>query len=212
MATDFHRRGGRVSLNPGRPTPAAPTDGELVRRCRDGDEAAWRALVERYAALIHSVPRRHGLASDRADDVFADTCLALVRALPSIRDPKALPQWLIRTATRATWDVARKDRRTPPDLPEPPPGPQPDELASELERAQLVRDALAQLPDGCRTLIEQLYFTVPTPSYDEIARRLGKPRGSLGPTRSRCLEKLRELVGPWSGLFVSNGVKPPPEE
>lgn len=186
-------------------------DRELLARCRGGDESAWRALVERYAALILSVPRRHGLRAAPSEDVFADVCLALVRALPSIRDPEALPQWLIRTAARATWAVSRRLRHRPPDSLPALTGPAPpDELVSALEEEQRVREALRMASPRCRRLLELLYFRAPTPSYDEIARELDMPRGSLGPTRRRCLDRLRGRLENPSDRPVSRPRKRPP--
>jgi RNA polymerase sigma factor (sigma-70 family) len=183
---------------------AAPTDPELVRRCLDGDEAAWELLIDRYGALILSIPRRYGLRAAQADDVFADVCLALVRSLARLRDPQTLAKWLIMTTTRATWEAARKAKVAPPDdLPPLTGAAPPDEVVEGLEKEQLVRDALAEVPDRCRRLLELLYFTVPEPSYDEIAKEMDMPRGSLGPTRRRCLDKMRSHLEPALGGDVS---------
>ncbi|HEX5137881.1 MAG TPA: sigma-70 family RNA polymerase sigma factor [Planctomycetota bacterium] len=174
------------------------SDTDLLARCRADDQDAWRTLVERYAALVLSIPRRYGLRPERAEDVFGEVCVALVKALPSIRDGQALPQWLIRTATRATWEAARKDRLaiTPDDLPPLTGASPPDEMVEAFEEEQRVRTALGRIAERCRKLLHLLYFTAPTPSYDDVARAMKMPRGSLGPTRARCLEKLRaELDG-----------------
>ena len=189
-----------------------PTDTELVRRCRDGDEEAWQALVERYAPLILSVPRRYGLAAAQADDVFADVCLALVRSLKTLRDPQTLPAWLIRTATRATWEAARKAKVPPPeDLPALTGAAPPEEFVALLEEEQIVREALGQVSERCRRLLELLYFTVPTLSYDDLADEIWMPRGSIGPTRRRCLESMRRFLEPRLGGDVSGGRKGPPK-
>jgi len=191
---------------------AQPTDADLLARCRADDQDAWQALVERYAALILSVPRRYGLKPERAEDVFAEVCVALVRSLGAIRDAQALPQWLIRTATRATWEAARKDRAAvvPDDLPPLTGAAPPEELIASLEEEQLVRDALREVPERCRKLLTLLYFTDPVPSYDEVARRMKMPRGSLGPTRGRCLEKMREhLEFRLGGEYPEGGEAPP---
>jgi RNA polymerase sigma factor (sigma-70 family) len=186
-------------------------DNALLARCRAGDESAWRALVERYAALILSVPRRHGLKAAPSEDVFADVCLALVRALPSIRDPQALPQWLIRSAARATWSVSRKLKQPVPDSAPALTGPAPpDRLVSDLEEEQRVREALRRASPRCRRLLELLYFRAPTPTYDEIAREMGMPRGSLGPTRRRCLDRLRRRLENPPAPPVSRTRKRPP--
>jgi len=170
-----------------------PSDTDLLARCRADDQDAWKTLVERYATLILSVPRRYGLPPERAEDVLGDVCVSLVKALGSIRDGQALPQWLIRTATRATWEAARKDRvaMTPDDLPPLTGAAPPDEMVAALEEEQRVREALARIGERCRKLLTLLYFTAETPSYDDVARKMKMPRGSLGPTRARCLDKLR---------------------
>ncbi len=172
-----------------------PTDAALVQRCRDGDEAAWEVLIERYAPLILSIPRRYGLRAALTDDVFADVCLALVKNLGKVRDPKSLPQWIIRTTTRATWDVAKKAKTKPPeDLPPLTGAVPPDEFVAALEEEHLVRQALAGISERCRRLLDLLYFAAPTPSYDDVAVAMGMPRGSLGPTRRRCLDRMRTLL------------------
>jgi len=186
-------------------------DAVLLSACEKGDESAWRTLVERYAPLILSIPRRYGLKAAQADDVFGETCLALVRSLKSIRDPKSLPQWLIRTTTRATWEAARKAGKTPPaDLPPLTGAAPPDEVVALFEEEQLVREALGEISGRCRKLLELLYFTVPEPSYDRIAELMEMPRGSLGPTRRRCLDRLRALLEPRLVGDVSSAAERPP--
>jgi len=173
------------------------TDADLVARCRTGDEAAWELLIERYTPLILSIPRRYGMRAAHADDVFAEVCLALVKNLGKIRDPQSLPLWIIRTATRATWDVNKKAKTTPPeDLPPLTGAAPPDEFAAALEEEHLVREALAEISERCRRLLDLLYFAAPTPSYDDVALKMGMPRGSLGPTRRRCLDQMRARLEP----------------
>lgn len=178
------------------------SDADLLAACRAGEERAWDRLIERYAPLILSIPSRYGLRRAECDDVFADVCLALVRGLGTLRDPEALPKWLIRTATRATWEFCRRHRRPPPaaaDLPPLTGAAPPDEFAEAVEEEHLVRRALAALGERCRKLLQLLYFHRTTLSYDVIARRMGMPRGSLGPTRRRCLDRMRAELGPALG-------------
>jgi RNA polymerase sigma factor (sigma-70 family) len=115
-----------------------------------------------------------------------------VRALHTIRDPKSLPQWLIRTASRATWEVAKKARKAlPDDLPPLTGAAPPPDIVEQFEEEQRVRAALANLGELCRRLLQLLYFESPDLSYDDVAKRMKMPRGSLGPTRRRCLDKLK---------------------
>jgi RNA polymerase sigma factor (sigma-70 family) len=173
------------------------TDGdvELLQRCRAGEEEAWRLLVERYEALVYSIPARYGLPRAECDDVFGEVWSALFSSLAKIRDAQALPQWLIRTATRATWESARKSKRkVPEDLPPLTGAAPPLEFAELLESEQRVRDALTRISARCANLLRLLYFTSPEPNYDQIAKRLDMPRGSIGPTRRRCLDRMRVFL------------------
>jgi RNA polymerase sigma factor (sigma-70 family) len=187
------------------------SDAELLRACHSGDEAAWDALIERYAALILSIPSRYGLRAAERDDVFAEVCLILVRSLATIRDPRSLPKWLIRTTTRATWEFARKQHREPPpDLPPLTGAAPPEDFLALVEEEHLVREALRRLGERCRKLLVLLYFEPRSLSYDEIARRMSMPRGSLGPTRRRCLDRMRADLEPRLGGHVSSTDSRPP--
>lgn len=180
------------------------TDVQLVDACRAGDEDAWAHLIERYSALIASIPRRYRLSEDLVEEVFAEVCAILFRSLAGIRDAQALPRWVARTATRATWEIARRARRSlPPEMPELTGAAPPDELVAAFEEEQIVRRALAAIPEKCRRLLRLLYFDPSAPSYDEIAHRMKVPRGSLGPTRRRCLDRLRDRLPPRLGGDVS---------
>lgn len=171
------------------------SDAELIARCLADDQDAWRRLVDRYSALVHSVPRRYGLSRADADDVYQTVFARLVRRLPLIRDHSRLAAWLVQTASRETWRVRNRGRRTAPIDPAAldPAAPDAPTLA-EFETEQHVREALLELDPRCRNLLTLLFSESPRPSYDQVAERLGIPVGSLGPTRSRCLEKLGQLL------------------
>ena len=161
--------------------------------------------MERYTALIHSVPRRYGLSAAEVDDVFSDVCVTLVRSLGALRDVQALPRWLVRVTTRATWEVSRKTRRArTSELPELTGAAAPDAVMEAFEEEQLVRWALLAISEKCRRLLTLLYFEPEALSYDEVASRLGVPRGSLGPTRKRCLERMRRVLPENLGGDVSS--------
>lgn len=186
-------------------------DAELLAACRSGEEVAWDELIARYAGLILSIPSRYGLRAAERDDVFAEVCLILVRSLATIRDPESLPKWLIRTTTRATWEFTRKQRREPAvDLPELTGAAPPEEFLEAVEEEHLVRQALHRLGERCRKLIGLLYFESATLSYDEISKRMRMPRGSLGPTRRRCLDQMRGDLEPRLGGLVSKRDRTPP--
>jgi RNA polymerase sigma factor (sigma-70 family) len=174
-----------------------PVVTDLVTRAREGDQEAWYALVERYAPLVWSICRRHGLGHADAENVGQNVWLKLVRQLDSIREPTALPGWLATTARRECARVLhpvpglhdagylRDSATVPDDCAEPV-----DQELSVAERHAALCEAFLRLPPCCRRLISVLIEDPPL-SYAEISARLGISVGSIGPTRRRCLDKLR---------------------
>lgn len=169
-------------------------DAALLDACRRGDDAAWTALVTRHAGLVRSIPRRYRLSDSDADDVTQATFLALHRSIDRIEDGQALPAWLMTTAHRESWRIGR-DRGRTLDLRhdfDDVQHPAEDVLVAGEEQA-LVRRALEDLGGRCRTLLERLHAP-DRPPYEVISRDLDIPVGSIGPTRARCLQKLREIA------------------
>jgi RNA polymerase sigma factor (sigma-70 family) len=174
-------------------------DQVLVQECLRGNEAAWSALIDKYKNLIFSIPIKRGFSPDSAADVFQSVCLALVLELPRLREPRALPAWLIQTTShkclRSRDESLRYvERELDKELPSQGVPNMPEELLEELEREQIVRESVAELPTDCRRLVEALFFQTPPPSYGDLAAALDIPKGSIGPTRMRCLERLRRLL------------------
>jgi RNA polymerase sigma factor (sigma-70 family) len=180
------------------------SDAQLVHACRKGDPAAWEALVRRYQRLIWAIPRRAGLSEDAAAEVFQSTFAALVEHVGGIEQPERLKAWLVTTARRETWHAGRRLARVrattagsaddDPVLEVADGRALPDEVVLRLEEQHTVRTALAALDERCRTLLTLLFYAEEPPSYAAIAAALGTREGSIGPTRARCLEKLRRLV------------------
>ncbi len=170
---------------------------DLVTRARDGDKQAWDALVERFAPLIWCICGRHRLGRVDAEDVGQSVWLQLVDQLDKIRDPAALPGWLATAARRECLRVLRTARGPHAARHALDAGTIPDDQAStadqELlaaERRAALREAFAHLPPCDQQLIAALIEDPPVP-YAQISARLGIPIGSIGPTRRRCLDKLR---------------------
>jgi len=170
---------------------------DLVTRARNGDKQAWDALVERYAPLIWSICRRHRLADVDADDVGQGVWLQLVDQLDKIRDPAALPGWLATTTRRECVRVLRAacgpyaagyglDAETISDDQ----AQMAEQQVLVAERHVALREAFTHLPPCDQQLIALLIQDPPVP-YAEISARLGIPVGSIGPTRGRCLDRLR---------------------
>jgi len=177
-------------------------DARLVERCLAGDARAWRALVARHERLVYAVARSWRLSDEDTGDVFQEVFAALVRGLPRLRETRALVRWLSSTADRIARATAlrrrREQRRTDPAegvLERQAASGEPMGAELELlERQAMVRLALAGIPERCQRLLHALYYEDPSPAYADLARRLGVPVGSLGPTRARCMEKLRERL------------------
>ena len=153
--------------------------------------------MDRYAPLVWSICRRYRLSRADADDVSQDVWLRLVSHLDTIRDPAALPGWLATTTARQCARAARAARELHAAGPMPEPGNIPDPTAAtaeqellQAERHAALRQALADLPPPGQRLLALLLQDPPL-SYATISAALGIPAGSIGPTRARCLHKLR---------------------
>jgi RNA polymerase sigma factor (sigma-70 family) len=175
-----------------------PTVVALVHRARAGDQDAWDEIVERYAPLVWSICRRYRLSPADVDDVGQSVWLRLVEHLSALRDPAALPGWLATTTQRECLRVTRAGQRQ-----ERFERPAAEEMTAPVEDAALIeeevlmgernaalREAFTQLPPRCRDLLSMLMRDPPV-SYGEISEKLDIRIGSIGPTRARCLDRLR---------------------
>jgi RNA polymerase sigma factor (sigma-70 family) len=169
-----------------------PTVVALVDRARDGDQAAWDEIVERYAPLVWSVCQRYRLSPADADDVAAIVWLRLVERLDSIREQAALPGWLATTTRRECLNLLRiRDRYTEfDDNQHDDTAPASDHRLLAQERHIALRAAFAGLSEQCQQLLTLLFHDPPTP-YATISATMGLPVGGIGPSRQRCLDKLR---------------------
>jgi RNA polymerase sigma factor (sigma-70 family) len=168
----------------------------LVTRARHGDGQAWDALIDRYAPPVWSICRRYRLQAADAQDAAQNVWLSLAGHLDSLRDPAALPGWLATTTRRECGRIlgaARRPGHARHALAETIPDDHARSAEEDLlaaERHAALREAFGQLPPGCQQLLALLTADPPVP-YAEISARLGIPAGSIGPTRRRCLDKLR---------------------
>lgn len=172
-------------------------DEVLVQECLLGNEKAWSTLIDKYANLIFSIPVKRGFSQDDAADIFQSVCLTLLRELSTLRQPRALAAWLIRlTAHTCTRWKNRERKYADSELDEQTiaSGELPYEIVQQLEREQMLREAVSELAAECRQLIDLLFFTNPPVRYESAAATLGLATGSMGATRMRCLEKLRRSL------------------
>ena len=181
----------------GAPQPSW-SDRRLVDRCLAGDERAWSALVDKYTNLVAAVIRKYGLGSEDVADVFQAIWLDAYNDLPKLRQRSAFKAWLITLARNKCYHWKRRwHRRHRHEVDErwelEEPGEEP-EFVERLERDQLVRQAIFELPERCRELVRLLFFRVPPLPYKEVAERLGLATGSIGFIRGRCLKKLQRSL------------------
>jgi RNA polymerase sigma factor (sigma-70 family) len=178
---------------------AGLSDTRLVKDCLAGSEAAWSLLIEKYKALIFSIPVKYGLPPHEAADVFQSTCMELLARLPDLREPRALPKWLMQVAHHECYRWKRQQQRVvsrdaDPDLPEPETPPIAETLVQQTQQEQMLRDAMRMLTPQCRQLVRLLFFETPPRPYTEVAKELGLAIGSIGFTRQKCIERLRKQL------------------
>ncbi|MBL8310514.1 MAG: sigma-70 family RNA polymerase sigma factor [Burkholderiales bacterium] len=182
------------------------SDAVLSARCNRGDAAAWETLVQRYQRLVYTIVRRVGLDEHMAADVFQTVFMRLMEHLPRLTQQDRLQAWIVTTAKREALLQRSRGLRTVSISADDDDGgsaaldiaddaPLPEDTLAEVQTHHQVRLALDRLDARCRDLLSLLYRDVDEPvSYDDIAATLGMPLGSIGPTRSRCLGKLRTLM------------------
>ena len=176
------------------------TNTRLVQECLRGNEQAWNMLLDRYKNLIYAIPMRYGLPPQDAADIFQGVCIDLFHELSRIRDAEALQAWLIRVTTNKCYHWKRQMVAVPSGgdgeegLEALSDAPMPADTMAELEREQLVRDAIEMLPPRCRQMITLLFFEHPPQPYQEVADKLGLARGSIGFIRGRCLKRLKRIL------------------
>lgn len=178
----------------------ASSDERLIELCRKGDQQAWADLIDKYKNLIYSIPVKLGMYDD-ASDIFQAVCVDLLSDLPRLREPKALPKWLMqvcyhkclehRTQARKQVQLEDEDADKLPahantDLPE--------ELLDQLQREQTVRDVVSGLPQRCERMVRMLFFETPPRPYQDVAKELGIATGSIGFIRGRCLVRLKKQL------------------
>ena len=182
---------------------AADSDRDLIQRCLVGSSGAWQQLLNKYERLVYSIPLRYGLSRDDAADIAQNTFTILIGSLDKLSEDSRLGAWLATVARRQSWRLLERNRREIPS--ESLDGA--DLLASAVllgksdadsiehwELTELLDTGLSQIGEPCRKLLLALYFQPELSSYAEVAARLDMPLGSIGPTRARCLKRLRRVL------------------
>jgi RNA polymerase sigma factor (sigma-70 family) len=179
--------------------PTEWTDTRLVKECLAHNEEAWSVLIEKYKALIYSIPIKYKLPPHEAAEVFQATCVELLHRLHELREPKALPKWLMQVAHHQCYRWKRQQQRlisrdAEPDLPEPETPAMAEFVVQQTQEEQLLRDAMASLSAQCRQLVQLLFYESPSRPYSEVAAQLGLAIGSVGFTRQKCIDRLRRRL------------------
>lgn len=165
------------------------TDAVLVARCREGDDEAWRELVERFSRYVYAIAvQGFQLPPHDAEDVFQDVFARVYERLDSLREDDAVRPWIAQLTRRLCIDRLRSGAREQPaeeelgDVPA-------EDVLGEVEQAFDVHEALAELPENCREILDR--FFARDESYRTIGDSLGLPAGTIASRISRCLDKLR---------------------
>ena len=178
------------------------SDEALVQACRAGNQAAWEALVERYQRLVFSIARHTGLDQEQSADVFQRVFTTLVERVDRIEQPASIRSWLITTARHEAWRLSRQERarrhgaeqESPLEISLVDETQAPDTIVLRLEEQHSVYSAVQALNERCRQLLIMLFYHPDPPPYVDIAAALQMSEGSIGPTRARCLKKLRHIL------------------
>lgn len=197
-------------------TPSAPSPGDPVARAtddaeggiadraaaafaayRDGDHQQMGVLVDLVTPLLWHTARAQRLPDDSAREVVQTTWVRLVESATTVHDPQAVLGWLLTTVRREAWRTSRRESREElgaDPLPEgPAAGPGPERMVMLSQRQRVLWQHVAALGDRCRHLLRVIAFG-DRPDYATIAEALGMPVGSIGPTRGRCLSRLRRSL------------------
>jgi RNA polymerase sigma factor (sigma-70 family) len=198
MATRAGEAVGAGQVHPGRGAERAARLGACLERARAGDRTALDEVVRDLNPLLWQVARSQGLDAEEAADVVQTTWLELLRQLHRIRSPQALTAWLVTATRREAWRVRERSRRRAAGDADrldllPDPDLQPPERLLVDERDRLLWRHFQRLSRRCRALL-RVMAQVDRPDYAAVSRAMGMPRGSIGPTRGRCLAKLREML------------------
>ncbi len=179
------------------------SDQTLIENCLAGEEAAWETLIAKYERLVFSTCRRYRLQQAEAEDIFSRVCLTLLQHLDKLNDRTRLASWLITITSRECWQLRKitsltlvagrgnDDSRTQAIEEVEDETLLPEEVLIQLEQQQQVREGFNQLQERCRRLLWYLFYDPAQPSYNQISASLAMPVASIGPSRARCLDKLR---------------------
>ena len=174
---------------------------QLINYCLQGKKRAWNVLIDRYEDYIYSLTRRYIADRDLCNDVFQNVFLILYKNLSRLRNKDLLSAYLFQITRNESLRVLRNEKRESPEeesvlieLGYDKKVETPEGFFLHIEERILISDAVKQLPQKCQMIVNSLFFQDNPLSYRELAESLRMPESSIGPTRQRCLEKLKEIL------------------
>ena len=181
-------------------TPSIESDSELVFKCLNGDQQGWIQLLDRYKRLIYSVTIRFGFENEDRHDVFQAVCLEILRNLSSLRNSSSLRYWILTISVRQCGVLRKRLQQerlhSPDDSVLLVCDAHPDTLSiyQAAQRAEILRDAMEELPERCRSLLNLLFFADEKTPYTQLGDTFGWSKDTVGSARKRCLERLRKIL------------------
>ncbi|MFQ5612128.1 MAG: RNA polymerase sigma factor [Anaerolineae bacterium] len=176
------------------------SDRALLRACRKGDTRAWETLLDKYERLVFSIALGYGLSRDDAADITQITFTILLQSLERLDEDSRLGPWLATVARRHTWRLLKRQRRERVNDEEDLAGSDTmfgrveADFSQRWELLEWLEYGLSRIGERCHKLLLALYYDTGQPSYAEVAARFEMSVGSIGPTRARCLKRLKEVL------------------
>jgi RNA polymerase sigma factor (sigma-70 family) len=182
-------------------TTTGISDDALIAGCLEGDQQAWIQLLDRYKRLIYGVSVRFGFDTEDRHDVFQAVCLETLKNLSSVRNASSLRYWILTITIRQCCCLLKRKREEsthqPVETAAALQDARPDTIQIYLaaERETIVREAMDELPERCRSMLGLLFFANEKATYSQLGDLWGLSKDTIGSTRLRCLEKLRKILG-----------------
>ena len=176
------------------------SDQALVAECVNGDQQAWAELLNRYKRLIYAVTVRFRFEPEDRHDIFQAVCLETLKSLPSLRAASSLRYWILTISIRQCCLLLKRRRLEEEQQSAADSGALEDPRANTMqiyqdaERGEMLRQAMEELPERCRSLLQLLFFAENKASYAEMGERFGWSKDTIGSARLRCLDRLRKIL------------------
>ena len=176
------------------------SDQALVAECVNGDQQAWTELLNRYKRLIYAVTVRFRFEPEDRHDIFQAVCLETLKSLPSLRTASSLRYWILTITIRQCCLLLKRRRQeeerqsTAGSTAIEDPRANTMQIYQDAERGEMLRQAMEELPERCRSLLQLLFFAEDKASYSQVGEAFGWSKDTIGSARLRCLDRLRKIL------------------